>query len=261
MAETVNMPRAGAPPSREAEGRAAGTGARTSAGQVSGWRVLAALGVGLAAGAGIGSITYYGVYFLAPAAHSAVVTQVIVVEVYGLLTAAMLVAFHPQRREPLALRFTSLRGLVLALFAWLGALAISAVVYLALRPVLGSLFDALRSVLSLATDVKRLQGRPAFAWAIAIPRGCLLVPLCEELLFRGAVLEWLRRHFSDVGAIVLAAAVFAATQVYPVVMPYAFVFGLFAGWIRVRTGSTLYPVSMHVLNNLAFLCLGLLLLR
>jgi hypothetical protein len=38
-------------------------------------------------------------------------------------------------------------------------------------------------------------------------------------------------------------------HLYPIVMPYTFVTGLFTGWIRVRTGSTLNTVFMHVLNN------------
>ena len=125
----------------------------------------------------------------------------------------------------------------------------------------GSLSTSLRNMLTLATDVKHLEGQPALAWAIAIPRGCLLVPLFEEWFFRGAVLQWLRRHLSDFRAIVLAAALFAALQFYPAVMPYAFVFGVFAGWIRVRSGSTLNTLFMHVLDNVASLCLGLLLLR
>jgi hypothetical protein len=44
------------------------------------------------------------------------------------------------------------------------------------------------------------------AWAIAIARGCVLVPLFEERLFRGALLEWLRRYFSNRLAIVILYA-------------------------------------------------------
>ena len=74
-------------------------------------------------------------------------------------------------------------------------------------------------------------------------------------------LEWLRRYFSNVLAIIISAVLFAAMHLYPIVMPYTFVTGLFTGWIRVRTGSTLNTVFMHVLNNCVFLYLGFLLLR
>jgi len=46
-----------------------------------------------------------------------------------------------------------------------------------------------------------------------------------------------------------------------IAMPYAFVFGVFTGWIRIRTESTLNTAFMHVINNVFFLCLGFLLLR
>jgi membrane protease YdiL (CAAX protease family) len=135
------------------------------------------------------------------------------------------------------------------------------VIYLLLRPLAGGLVDSARKILSVATDVKRLQGAPVAAWAIAIARGCVLVPIFEEWLFRGALLQWLRRYFSNRLAIVVSAVLFAAMHLYPIVMPYTFVAGLFTGWIRVRTGSTLNTIFIHVLNNLVFLYLGFLLLR
>ncbi len=229
--------------------------------KVSGWRVLAALAIGLAAGAGIGTLTYYAAHRLAPAVNSTILTQVIVFEVYGLLTLAVIAAFRPVRQAPLGLRFTSLRDLALALFAWLAVIAISAMVYVALKPAFGSVSDSLRKILTLATDAGHLRGQPMTAWAIAIPRGFLLAPLFEELFVRGAVLQWLRQHLASPVAIVVAAALFAAMHPYFMVMPFAFVFGVFTGWIRVRTGSTLNTVCMHAFNNLFFLCLGLLLLR
>jgi membrane protease YdiL (CAAX protease family) len=229
--------------------------------KVSGRRLLAALGIGFGAGAVVGTITYYAIHLLAPAANSAVTNQLIVVEVYALLTGALGVAFRPVQREPLGLRFTSVRDLGLAFAAWLGIVAISALVYLLFQPVAGRLTDSLRKILSVATDVKRLEGQPLAAWAIAIPRGCLLVPLFEEVFFRGALLQWLRGYWSDHLAIIASAVLFAGMHGYPIVMPYAFIFGAFTGWIRIRTGSTLNTAFMHAMNNVFFLSLGFLLLR
>jgi membrane protease YdiL (CAAX protease family) len=227
----------------------------------SGGRLLAAIVSGAAAGAMIGTATYYAIHFLFPTATSSVTTQIIAFEVYALLTVALAVAFSPAKKAPLAFRFTSFRHLGLAFVAWLGIVASSVVIYVLLRPMAGGLADSARKILSVATDVKRLQDQPAAAWAIAIARGCVLVPLFEEWLFRGALLEWLRRHVSNLLAIVISAVIFAAMHGYPIVMPYTFVAGLFTGWIRVRTGSTLNTFFMHVLNNLVFFYLGLMLLR
>jgi uncharacterized protein len=68
-------------------------------------------------------------------------------------------------------------------------------------------------------------------------------------------------HFSTTRAVIVSAALFAVMHGYLIVLPYAFLAGLFLGWIRERTGSTLNPLFMHVVNNLVFLCLGLRFLR
>jgi hypothetical protein len=228
---------------------------------VSGWYLLATIAIGAVASAAVGTATYYAVHSLVPSTNSSVTTQFIVAEVYGALTLTLVLAFNPFWQPPIALRFTSIRDLGLALIAWVAIVASSLIVYLLLRPVAGSLPDCTRRILTVATDAKRLQGQPASAWAIAIPRGCLLVPLFEELLFRGLLLEWLRKRFTNSSAIVVSAVLFAAMHAYPIVMPYTFLSGLFTGWVRIKTGSTFNTLIMHVLNNVLFLYLGLFLLR
>jgi hypothetical protein len=76
-------------------------------------------------------------------AQTAVATQIVVAVVYGTLIAV---------------------GAALAL-------------YLLLSPVTGGLAESARQSLSVATDVKRLSGQPAAAWAVASLRGCLIVPV------------------------------------------------------------------------------------
>jgi len=88
-----------------------------------------------------------------------------------------------------------------------------------------------------------------------------IVPVFEELLFRGVLPGWLRTHLSSSATLVAAAALFALMHGYPIAMPAAFVFGLVAGWVRQVTGSTLNTVVIHVLNNVAMLLSGLLLLK
>jgi membrane protease YdiL (CAAX protease family) len=108
----------------------------------------------------------------------------------------------------------------------------------------------------VATDAKRLQSQSSSAWVIAILRGCLLVPIFEEVFFRGLLLSWLNRHMRFVPALLVQAALFAAMHVYPVVLPYAFLFGIATGYVRRATGSTFNTVLMHVINNVVLLILG-----
>jgi membrane protease YdiL (CAAX protease family) len=79
-------------------------------------------------------------------------------------------------------------------------------------------------------------------------------------MFRGLLLDWLRKRLSDGRAVTVSAVLFALMHIYPIAMPFTFLFGLFAGWIRLRTGSTVNTLFVHTLNNVLFLTLGLLLL-
>lgn len=228
---------------------------------ISGGRVLATLGAGVTAAAGVGTALWFGLWWLAPSGNGPVITQVIVVAVYLMLITGLAVSFRPAQQPPLNLRFTSGRDLGLACGAWLGFLALTLVVHLLLSPLTGGVVGALREIVRVATDAHRLNGQPALAWMVAIPRGCVIVPVFEELLFRGVLPGWLSAHMSDRAALIAAAVLFAGMHGYPIALPSAFLFGLVTGWVRRRTGSTFNTVVMHVLNNVALLLTGLLLLK
>jgi membrane protease YdiL (CAAX protease family) len=236
------------------------TGPADNQGRPGGRRVLATICAGAAAAAAVGTALWLSLRWLTPSAGGPVVTQVIVVAVYLVLVTSLVISFRPVRQSPLNLRFTSGRDLGLACGAWLGFVALALAVHLVLSPLTGGVMGALRQIVRVATDAERLQGQPALAWLVAIPRGCLIVPVFEELLFRGVLPGWLRTHLSSSATLVAAAALFALMHGYPIAMPAAFVFGLVAGWVRQVTGSTLNTVVIHVLNNVAMLLSGLLLL-
>lgn len=236
------------------------TGPADNQGRLGGRRVLATIGAGAAAAAAVGTALWLSLRWLTPA-EGPVVTQVIVAAVYLVLATSLVISFRPVRHAPLNLRFTSGRDLGLGCAAWLGFVALALAVHLVLSPLTGGVMGALRQIVRVATDAERLQGQPALAWMVAIPRGCLIVPVFEELFFRGVLPGWLRTHLSSSTTFVAAAALFALMHGYPIAMPAAFVFGLVAGWVRQVTGSTLNTVVIHVLNNVAMLLSGLLLLK
>ena len=62
-------------------------------------------------------------------------------------------------------------------------------------------------------------------------------------------------------AIAASAGMFAIAHGFPIVMPYAFLFGLAAGWLRLRSGSLLPGLLMHALNSQLFFGAGLALLH
>jgi len=238
---------------------AAGTGSGTAF--VDGRRFLRATGGAIAAAALTGTAAWFGLRSVMSPEQSAVATQIVAAVVYGTLIASFVYAFRPPHDFPLDLKFTSAKHFGLAVLAWFGIVSVALAVYLLLSPVTGGVAESARQILSVATDVKRLNGQPAAAWAVAIARGCLIVPVFEEVFFRGLMLGWLRKHLADRGAIAVSAALFAVMHGYPIVLPYAFIAGLFTGWLRIRTGSTLNTILLHVLNNVVFQFAGLWLLK
>lgn len=80
---------------------------------------------------------------------------------------------------------------------------------------------------------------------------CLLVPLAEELVFRGAVLRALLawRPQQCWAMIAVSSLLFALSHMNPAQMPHAFLIGLLLGWMYKRTGSIVPGVAFHWANN------------
>ena len=80
---------------------------------------------------------------------------------------------------------------------------------------------------------------------------CLLVPLVEELVFRGAILRELLvwKPLRPWLMIAVSALFFSAAHMNPAQMPHAFLIGLLLGWMYWRTGSIVPAVAFHWTNN------------
>jgi len=77
----------------------------------------------------------------------------------------------------------------------------------------------------------------------------IIVPIAEELVFRGLVLRRLLGTRSATQAIVLSAILFALVHVNPWQAIPAFFSGLLFGWAYVRTRSLGLCIVAHALNN------------
>ncbi len=224
---------------------------------VSGRRLGVSLLASICAAAAVGIVTYYGLIKTIGSTSGSATTQIVPFAVYVTLLAGLCHSFRPATRSPVALHFTSVNDLVYALGATLATLAICALTYAFLGLFSGGFLHLLRELTAVATDAKRLQGQNSSAWVIAILRGCLIVPIFEEVLFRGLLLSWLNRHMHFRFALLVQAVLFAAMHVYPFALPYAFLFGIATGYVRRTTGSTVNTILMHVVNNLILFGLGL----
>lgn len=103
---------------------------------------------------------------------------------------------------------------------------------------------------------------------------CMLAPLAEEIVFRGAVIrsivmwgESRRQKYIDSGnaaaeqalsdtkirwiAIVISAVLFAVAHLNPAQIPHALIVGVLLGWLFVKTGSIVPCFIFHWINNSA----------
>lgn len=99
---------------------------------------------------------------------------------------------------------------------------------------------------------------------------CMLAPLVEEVVFRGAILRslisWLSSSPSQQRnpvmaqwlAIIISALFFAAAHFNPAQIPHALIVGILLGWLCVKTDSIVLCVILHWINNtVAYVTLNL----
>ncbi len=92
-------------------------------------------------------------------------------------------------------------------------------------------------------------GAPAWAVAAVVLAVCVVTPLWEEALFRGAFFSGFSRRLGAPLAILATAALFAAVHALPPALPYLFVLGLGLAWLRWFHRNLWAPIVVHAVNN------------
>lgn len=77
----------------------------------------------------------------------------------------------------------------------------------------------------------------------------VVIPIVEEVVFRGVFLNGLARHVSFPVAALVQAGVFAALHESVEQLPVFFVFGLGAAWLYRRSQGLAAPLALHAFNN------------
>lgn len=127
----------------------------------------------------------------------------------------------------------------------------------------GWLYAALPLLTAAAIMVLSLQGflelpnwfqasfeRMARQPAAVLLLGGLVIPVLEEVMFRGLLLQGLLRQRRPWVAIGQQALLFGLVHFNPSQSLNAFFLGLLLGWLCYRTGSLLVCIGIHALNNL-----------
>jgi membrane protease YdiL (CAAX protease family) len=224
---------------------------------VAGKKLLIAFGSSVLAAAVVGTVGYFVFHSLLGNPGGTTVAQIVTLQVYMVLLITLCLQFRPVTEPPIALRPSGAEHAIASVGIWIATVAAILLFYFCLGPIFGSVTQVATQITAFATDAKRLQGQPYPAWIIAIVRGCLIVPIFEEVFFRGVLLSWLRKHLNVHGAIFLMATLFALMHGSLAVAPYVFIFAVVTGYVRVRTGSTFNTIIMHSLNNVMLLYVGL----
>lgn len=92
-----------------------------------------------------------------------------------------------------------------------------------------------------------------FGWWGAFFKVVVIAPIIEELIFRGLILNGLRKNYPAITAVFISALLFSLFHLNPWQMPATFVLGLLLGWIVLRTRNILLAILGHAMNNLLVL--------
>jgi sodium transport system permease protein len=144
-------------------------------------------------------------------------------------------------RSTMGLRPVGGMALGLALVAGLGAPGVSALVAAAQAPLLptsGAFMEQLEQSMSLDVSL------PVVVLVFA-----LLPALCEELLFRGALLGLLRRSLHPALACLLVGLLFGLLHLHVVRILPTGILGVLLCVAALRSGSLWVPVVIHALHN------------
>ncbi len=79
--------------------------------------------------------------------------------------------------------------------------------------------------------------------------GVAVVPLAEELVFRGLLYLPLRRRLGGIAAALAVSAVFAAIHLHPAGLGHLFILALMFTWLMEATGTIIAPILAHGAHN------------
>lgn len=209
--------------------------------------VLAAVGGGVFIGLGLYAVVYLPIQLNLAIPDNVLDIADLMVLPAGLILgiAVFVVGFGRLPWSALGLRPVPAGLYLRALGWWLLCLPLVAAILYATYKITGR--AAIEEQLDMMPD---LSGDDGMATAFFIVLVGVLSPIAEELVFRGVLFAWLRRHVGFWAAGLFSALAFAGAHGIPdIILPTA-VLGLLFAWIYERTGSLWPAMAAHVAHNL-----------
>ena len=101
---------------------------------------------------------------------------------------------------------------------------------------------------------------------VAVAFAGVIVPIAEELLFRGFLITWLRERSNAIVAVIISSLLFSGVHGY-FLLPESefgifasigiFLLGLLLGWLAVWSRSLWPPIVLHMTNNLVVVAVAI----
>lgn len=78
----------------------------------------------------------------------------------------------------------------------------------------------------------------------------IIGPVCEEILFRGAIYGWFRRYYKPWVGILVSSLFFGLLHYETMLrMVFAIFIGAYMAWMYEREKNLAAPITLHILNN------------
>ena len=100
-----------------------------------------------------------------------------------------------------------------------------------------------------AESLDELRPTTGLSFAVLFLGLCVLVPLAEEMVFRGYVQQIFTRHMGAVAGFLLAGLIFGAIHLNGHLLVSISFFGVFLSFIFYATGNLTYTIIAHSLFN------------
>lgn len=80
----------------------------------------------------------------------------------------------------------------------------------------------------------------------------ILVPITEELIFRGLIFKFIRQYKGFVFSAIISSLIFSVLHFNLEILPFTLILGFITAFAFEKTNSLFYPILIHMLvNNLA----------
>ena len=100
-----------------------------------------------------------------------------------------------------------------------------------------------------AEQIRELKPEGAFQFVVTLVGLCLLVPVAEEMVFRGMIQRIFTRNMGPLAGVLLAGAIFGAVHLNAHLLISITAFGWFLGFLFEATGNLVYPMVAHAIFN------------